>query len=72
MKTYEINPFETGWIHLDGSTAKVVAYFRDGHSESMSLVDFITLSNKKRKQVIQIDCYTEEELGDEERKNLRV
>jgi hypothetical protein len=60
MKTIKINPNETGWTSIDGNTKTIVAYFDDGHKETMSLIDYMTAA-RKRQHVVQIDCYTDGE-----------
>lgn len=60
MKVYNINPNEKGWLSISGDTKVIVAHYKDGHREKMELYEF--LSNSKRlKNVVRIDCYTEEE-----------
>lgn len=60
MKTYKIDPKEKGWQSISGDTAVIVAYYKDGHKEKMELFEYLAYP-KRRKNVIQIDCYTEEE-----------
>lgn len=61
MKTYKIDPNKTGWMTISSEYSVVVAHYKDGHTEKMPLIDYVAYP-KKRKNVIQIDCYTEEEL----------
>lgn len=60
MKTYEIDPKYKGWQSISGDTAIVVAHYKDGHTETMELFEYLAYP-KRRRNVIQIDCYTEEE-----------
>jgi hypothetical protein len=60
MVSYELSN-ETGWQSIPGDTHTIVAHFRDGHEEKMSLVDFLVMG-RKRNQVKRIDCYKEGEL----------
>ena len=59
MVSYELSN-ETGWQSIPGGTHTIVAHFRDGHKEKMSLVDFLVMG-RKRNQVKRIDCYEEGE-----------
>jgi len=59
MKTIKINPKETGWIAIDGDVKTIVAHFNDGHEETMSLIDFVTINKRKQNKIVQIDCYKE-------------
>lgn len=60
MKTYKIDPKAKGWMGISGDTAFVVAHYKDGHTETMELFEYLAYP-RKRRSVIQIDCYTEEE-----------
>lgn len=60
MVSYELSN-ETGWQSIPGGTHTIVAHFRDGHEEKMSLVDFLVMG-RKRNQVKRIDCYKEGEI----------
>ena len=60
MKTYEINN-KTGWLELPATIKKVVAHFKDGHTEEMKLIDFVVLKSRVMKQIVEIDCYDEED-----------
>jgi len=65
MRTYDIDPTKTGWLSFDASIRTVVAYFMDGHKETMSLIQFAT-SPRKRRHIIRVDCYEEgEEITEE-------
>lgn len=59
MVSYELSN-ETGWQSIPGGTHTIVAHFRDGHEEKMSLVEFLVMG-RKRNQVKRIDCYEEGE-----------
>lgn len=59
-KSYELSN-ETGWQSIPGGTHTIVAHFRDGHKEKMSLVDFLVMG-RKCNQVKRIDCYKEGEI----------
>lgn len=61
MKTIKFNPKETGWIRIDGGVKTIVAHFNDGHKETMSLLDFVTINKRKKNKMVQIDCYKEGE-----------
>ena len=61
MKSYKLSPNQTGWMSISGDTAFIVAHYKDGHTERMGLFDFVAYP-KRRKNVIQIDCYSEGEL----------
>lgn len=60
MKSYKLSPNQTGWMSISGDTAFIVAHYKDGHTEMMELMEYVACP-KKRKSVIQVDCYTEEE-----------
>ena len=59
MVSYELSN-ETGWQSIPGGIHTIVAHFRDGHKEKMSLVEFLVMG-RKRNQVKRIDCYKEGE-----------
>lgn len=61
MKTIKFNPKETGWISIDGDVITIVAHFNDGHKETISFLDFVTISKRKYNKIVQIDCYKEGE-----------
>ena len=61
MKSYKIDPKAKGWMGISGDTKVIVAHYKDGHTERMGLFDFVAYP-KRRKNVIQIDCYSEGEL----------
>ncbi len=61
MKSYKIDPQQTGWQSVPGGTKVVVAHFKDGHKENMELFEFLTCGRRKLKNIIQIACYTEGE-----------
>lgn len=61
MKTIKFNPNETEWVSVGGDVATVVAHFNDGHKETMSLLDFVTINKRKKNKIVQIDCYKEGE-----------
>ena len=61
MKTIKFYPKETGWIRIDGSVKTIVAHFNDGHKETMSPLDFVTINKRKKNKIVQIDCYKEYE-----------
>ena len=60
MKSYKIDPKAKGWMGISGDIKVIVAHYKDGHTETMKVIEFAAYP-KKRKNVIQIDCYTEEE-----------
>ena len=60
MKSIKVNPDQTGWVSIDGDVKTIVAHFKDGHTETFSMVEFL-VAHKAHKQVIQIDCYKEDE-----------
>ena len=62
MKTYKIDPNKTGWLKIDGNVSVIIAHFDDGHQETMSTVEYL-MEVEKRKHIIQIDCYTDEEMN---------
>ena len=59
MVSYELSN-KTGWQSIPGGTHTIVAHFRDGHEEKMSLAEFLVMG-RKRNQVKRIDCYKEGE-----------
>lgn len=61
MESYKLDPTQTGWIAIKGNVETIVAYFNDGHKETMPLLKFIAMNSRKRRKVIQIDCYTKGE-----------
>ena len=66
MKTYQIDPNKTEWLRLDGQVSVIVAHFKDGHKEKFSLIDFVTLTRRRQRQITRIDCYNKGEKIDEE------
>lgn len=46
---------------ISGDTKVIVAHYKDGHTERMGLFDFVAYP-KRRKNVVQIDCYSDGEL----------
>lgn len=60
MKTYFIDPRERGWMSISGDVKVIVAHYKDGHKEKMGLMDYVS-NPRRRKNVVQIDCYTEDE-----------
>ncbi len=58
MTSIKFDNTETGWIEIPGTTEKIVAHFKDGHTETMELIDFATMKKRKKDLVCQIDCYT--------------
>ena len=60
VRSYDINPEETGWMSIDGNITGIVAHFKDGHEERMAMVDFLSIGKKKKNELIKIDCYTNE------------
>ena len=65
MKTYEVNN-GAGYISLPATVKKVVAHFKDGHTEEYSLLDFLVLKVRVKKRIVSIDCYDENDLNDGE------
>lgn len=64
MKSIKIDTNKTGWTHIEGDVKNIVAHFNDGHKEKMTVLDFL-MSAHKRKNIIQIDLYSEgEEIKD--------
>lgn len=59
MRTYNVNN-GAGFIELPATIKKVVAHFKDGHTEEMGLLDFLVLKPSVKKQIVKIDCYDEE------------
>ena len=60
MVSYELSN-KTGWQSIPGDIRTIVAHFRDGHEEKMSLTDFLVMG-RNRNQVKRIDCYKEGEI----------
>lgn len=60
MKTFELDNKKTEWQAIPGGTNTIVAYFKDGSKEKMSLFSFLAMG-RKRNKVIKIDCYSEGE-----------
>lgn len=60
MKSYRINQNDRGWMSISGDVAVIVAHYKDGHKETMKVIEFAAYPEKRR-NVIQIDCYTEDE-----------
>lgn len=65
MKSIKIDTNKTGWTHIEGDVKNIVAHFNDGHKEKMTVLDFL-ISARKRKNIIQIDLYSEGEEIEEE------
>lgn len=61
MKSVKIDPNETGWVSIDANVKTVVAHFKDGNKETYGLFDFLTLKSRIKKNIVQVDCYTENE-----------
>lgn len=55
MKSFELSN-ETGWVTVPADTETIVAHFKDGHIEKMSLFDFLTMW-QRRNLMKRIDCY---------------
>ena len=53
--------FETGWVMIPGETKTVVAHFKDVHKETMKLYELLTSGKRKKNNIVQIDCYAENE-----------
>ena len=60
MKSYKIDQKKKGWMSISGDTKVIVAHYKDGHTEKMELFEYMAYP-KRRKNVVKIDCYTEEE-----------
>ena len=60
VRSYDINPLDTGWQSIDGNITGIVAHFEDGHEERMPMIEFLTLGKKKKNDLVKIDCYTNE------------
>lgn len=60
MRRYKIDN-ETGWIALPATIKKVVAHFKDGHTDEMKLVDLLILNPRIKKEIVMIECYDENE-----------
>lgn len=58
MITYELNNI-TGWLSIPTTVKLVIAHYKDGHSEEMTLLDFVCLKPKIKKLIEKIDCYDE-------------
>ncbi len=61
MTSIKVDNTKTGWVEIPGTTEKIVAHFKDGHTETMHLVDYVTMKKKKKDLVCQIDCYAASE-----------
>ena len=61
MKSIEVDNTVTGWTAIPPKTEKIVAHFKDGHTETISLVEYITMHKRKKNLVIRIDCYSASE-----------
>lgn len=59
MVSYEFGN-RTGWQSIPGDTHTTVAHFKDGHEESMSVPEFLSMGAKQN-GVVRIDCYKEGE-----------
>lgn len=60
MKTYKIEE-TAGWLSIPATVKKVVAHFKDGHTEKYELIEFVTLKPKVKNSIAKIDCYEEGE-----------
>lgn len=60
MRSYNVNN-GAGFIELPATVKKVVAHFKDGHTEEMKLFDFLVLKPRVKKQIVKIDCYDEDD-----------
>lgn len=61
MKTIKFNPKETVWIPIDSDVRTIVAHFNNGEKETMNFIGFITMNERKKNKIVQIDCYKEGE-----------
>lgn len=55
MISIEWNHSKTGFVKLPGNLGKIVAHFRDGHTEEFDFAGFVMLRNKR--EIVKIDCY---------------
>ena len=60
MKTYKVNRCD-GWLAIDANTKKIVAHYKDGHTEEFATIDFVILPPRIKKQIVKIDCYEKED-----------
>ena len=61
MVSCEFDDSKTGWLEIPGGTKTIVAHHKDGHKDTMSLVDFVCLGRRAKKTIVRIDCYQEGE-----------
>lgn len=61
MTSIKVDNTITGWVAIPPKTEKIVAHFKDGHTETISLVEYIIMGKRKKNLVNQIDCYSESE-----------
>lgn len=61
MKSIKIDNSKTGWTEIPGVTQTVVAHFKDGHEETIELVELLTMGKRTKDSICQIDCYAEGE-----------
>jgi len=61
MTSIEVDNTVTGWVAIPPTTENIVAHFKDGHTETISLVEYIMMHKRKKNLVIQIDCYSASE-----------
>ena len=61
MESIKVDNTVTGWTAIPSKTERIVAHFKDGHTETISLVEYITMPKRKYNKVIQIDCYSASE-----------
>lgn len=61
MKSIKIDNSKTGWTEIPGATKLVVAHFKDGHKETIELMQFLTLGKRAKDSINLIDCYAEGE-----------
>ena len=59
MKTIKFGQ-KTGWKAIPADTQTIVAHLKNGQRIKMSLVDFLTLPN--RKNITEVDLYKANEL----------
>lgn len=54
---------KTGWVNIKGSVKTIVAHYKDGNKKTMSLFEFLSISTSKKqcKDIVQIDCYDDNE-----------
>lgn len=66
MITIEKDFSKTGWTIFPGDAETIVAYFKDGHKETMEFFEYALLSKKKAAMVVKVDCYCKGEKIQEE------